>query len=487
MQQRYEYDAVIVGAGPNGLAAAIRIAQHGFSTLILEGGDKVGGACRTEELTLRSFWHDVGSAVHPLALASPFFSSLPLEKYGLAWIQPEVPLVHPISAGAVAVLQRSLRKTAEALGKDARMYNRIFAPIVLRSESLIEEFLQPIIHVPRHPLTVVRFGVRALLSARQLVRSHFSQDPAGALFAGLAAHSFLPLSSAGSAGFGLMLGMLGHAVGWPIPSGGAQMISNALLQHLKTLGGKIQTGVFITSLSQLPRTRVTLLDITPRQLVRIAREKLPVRYRRTLERFRYGPGIFKIDYALEGPLPWIHEVCQRAGTIHLGGTFDEIAQAETEVAHGKCPDRPFLLLSQPTVFDPTRAPAGRHVVWAYCHVPNGSSFDMTERIEREIARFAPGFYDRVLVRRVTSAAELESKNANLIGGAITGGANDLWQVVARPTLSAEPYRTPIKGMFLCSSSTPPGGGVHGMCGFHAANAALKYLQGQSRSRKHSLA
>ena len=318
---------MIVGAGPNGLAAAIRIAQHGFSTLVLEGGDKVGGACRTEELTLRSFWHDVGSAVHPLALASPFFSSLPLEKYGLAWIQPEVPLAHPISAGAVAVLQRSLRKTAEALGKDARVYNRIFAPIVLRSESLIEEFLQPIIHVPRHPLTVVRFGVRALLSARQLVRSHFSQDPAGALFAGLAAHSFLPLSSAGSAGFGLMLGMLGHAVGWPIPSGGAQMISKALLQHLKALGGKIQTGVFITSLSQLPRTRVTLLDITPRQLIRIAREKLPVRYRRTLERFRYGPGIFKIDYALDGALPWIHEVCQRAGTIHLGGTFDEIAES----------------------------------------------------------------------------------------------------------------------------------------------------------------
>jgi len=388
-----------------------------------------------------------------------------------------VPLAHPVSAGAVTVLQRSLHKTAEALGKDARMYSRIFGPIVTRSDSLLEEFLQPIIHMPRHPLTAVRFGVLASLSARQLVRRHFLRETAGALFAGLAAHSFLPLSSAGSAAFGLMLGMLGHAVGWPIPSGGAQMISNALLQHLKTLGGKIQTGVFITSLSQLPCTRVILLDITPRQLIRIAREKLPVRYRRTLERFRYGPGIFKIDYALDGPLPWIHEVCQRAGTIHLGGTFEEIAEAETEVAQGKCAERPFLLLSQPTLFDPTRAPLGRHVVWAYCR----SSFDMTERIEKQIGRFAPGFYDRVLVRRATSAAQLESRNANLIGGAITGGANDLWQMVARPTLSAVPYRTPIKGVFLCSSSTPPGGGVHGMCGFHAANAALKYLQGHSRS------
>jgi phytoene dehydrogenase-like protein len=360
------------------------------------------------------------------------------------------------------------------------MYSRIFGPFVSRSESLLEEFLQPIIHMPRHPLTALRFGTLALLSARQLIRSHFVQEAAGALFAGLAAHSFLPLSSPGSAAFGLMLGMLGHAVGWPIPSGGAQMISKALLQHLRTLGGKIQTGVFITSLSQLPRTRVVLLDITPRQLIRIAKETLPVRYRRILERFRYGPGIFKIDYALDGPLPWIHEVCQRAGTIHVGGTFDEIAESETEVAQGKCPDRPFLLLSQPTLFDPTRAPVGRHVVWVYCHVPNGSSFDMTERIERQIARFAPGFNERVLVRRTTSTAELESKNANLIGGAITGGANDLWQMVARPILSAVPYRTPIKGIFLCSSSTSPGGGVHGMCGFHAANAALKYLQGHSK-------
>lgn len=482
--QSYEYDAVVVGAGPNGLAAAIRMAQHGFSTLVIEGSEKAGGACRTEELTLKGFQHDLGSAVHPLAIASPFFLSLPLEKHGLGWIQPELPLAHPVSDRVVAILRRSIEETSTALGKDASAYNRIFRPIVSRSENLIEEFLQPIIHVPRHPLTAAGFGISALLSARQFVRGHSFGETAAALFAGLAAHSFLPLSSPGSAAFGLMLGMLGHSVGWPIPSGGAQAISNALLGHLKTLGGEIQTGEFVKSLKQLPRTRVILLDITPRQLLRLAGQQLPVRYRRRLEHFRYGPGIFKIDYALDGPLPWIHEVCQRAGTIHLGGTFDEIAKTEAQVAQGKCPDRPFLLLSQPTLFDPTRAPSGRHVLWAYCHVPNGSAFDMTERIEKEINRFAPGFSDRVLFRRPTPPAELETKNANLIGGAITGGANDLWQMLARPTLSAVPYRTPIKGVFLCSSSTPPGGGVHGMCGFHAANAALKFLQGSSG--KHSL-
>jgi len=474
--QSYEYDAVVIGAGPNGLAAAIRIAQHGFSTLVLEGSDKAGGACRTEELTLNGFQHDVGSAVHPLALASPFFSSLPLEKYGLTWVQPGLPLAHPISDRAVAVLERSVQETSDALGKDAPTYNRIFGPIVSCSKSLIEEFLQPMIHVPRHPLTATRFGISAVLSAQQFVRSHSFGETAAALFAGNAAHSFLPLSSPGSAAFGLMLGMLGHSVGWPIPSGGAKTISDALLGHLKNLGGKIQTGVFVTSLNQLPRTRVILLDTTPRQLLRLAGQQLPVRYRRRLEHFRYGPGIFKIDYALDGPLPWIHEVCQRAGTIHMGGTFDEIAQAEAEVSQGKCPERPFLLLSQPTLFDPTRAPSGKHILWAYCHVPNGSSFDMTERIEKQIDRFAPGFSNRILFRRATPAIELESKNANLIGGAITGGANDLWQMLARPTLSTVPYRTPIKGVFLCSSSTPPGGGVHGMCGFHAANAALRFLQ-----------
>src|SRR3984893_10093571 len=387
MPDGYEYDAVVVGAGPNGLAAAICIAQQGFSTLVLEENADIGGACRTEQITLPGFWHDVGSAVHPLALASPFFSTLPLEKYGLSWIQPEVPLAHPISPGEIAVLQRSLEKTAKALGDDARIYSRMFKPMVSRSENLLEEFLQPIIHIPRHPLTALRFGTLALLSARHLVRRHFSQETTGALLAGLAAHSFLPLSSHGSAAFALMLGMLGHAVGWPIPTGGAQMISQALLQHLTMLGGRIQTGVFIKTLSQLPRTRVILFDTTPRQLIQIAGDKLPVRYRRTLERFRYGPGIFKIDYALDGPIPWIHEVCLRAGTIHVGGTFDEIAEAETEVAQGKCPERPFLLLSQPTLFDPTRAPVGRHVVWVYCHVPNGSSFDMTHASKGSIFGF----------------------------------------------------------------------------------------------------
>ena len=477
--QSYEYDAVIVGAGPNGLAAAIRIAQHGFSTLVLEGNDKAGGACRTAELTLPEFQHDVGSAVHPLAMASPFFLSLPLEKHGLAWIEPELPLAHPVSDQVVAVLKKSVEETSVALGKDASAYTRIFGPIVSSSQNLLEEFLQPIIHVPRHPLLAARFGIQALLSARQLVRSYSLGETAAALFAGLAGHSFLALTSPGSAAFGLMLGMLGHSVGWPIPRGGAQTIANALVEHLKTLGGKIRTGVFVKSLSELPASRVILLDVTPRQLLRLTGQQLPTGYRRRLEHFRYGPGIFKVDYALHQPVPWIHEACQQAGTIHLGGTFDEVAQAEAQVAQGKCPDRPFLLLSQPTLFDPSRAPAGRHILWAYGHVPNGSTFDMTERIEEQIERFAPGFSDRILFRRSTPAPELETQNPNLIGGAITGGANDLWQVVARPTLSAVPYRTPLKGVFLCSSSTPPGGGVHGMCGFHAANAALTYLRGQS--------
>jgi phytoene dehydrogenase-like protein len=476
MPQGYDYDAVVVGAGPNGLAAAIRIAQHGFSTLLLEGSGKVGGACRTEELTLKGFQHDIGSAVHPLALASPFFLSLPLKKYGLTWVQPELPLAHPISAGVVVVLRRSVGETAESLGKDAGNYRKVFEPIVSNSESLIEEFLQPMIHLPRHPIMALNFGRQAVLSIEDFCRGHFSQRPAKALLAGLAAHSFLPLTAAGTAAFGLVLGMLGHAVGWPIPVGGAQAISKALSLHLETLGGKIQTDALITSLSQLPRARVILFDVTPRQLIAIAKEKIPARYRRTLERFKYGPGIFKIDYALKRPIQWLDEECRQGGTIHVGGPFEEIAEAEDQVARRQCPDRPFLLLSQPTLFDPSRAPEGRHIAWVYCHVPNGSSFDMTERIERQIERYAPGFQDCVLARHVTTTAQLEIGNPNLIGGAITGGANNLWQLIARPTLSAVPYRTPIKDIFLCSSSTPPGGGVHGMCGFHAANAALKSLQ-----------
>jgi phytoene dehydrogenase-like protein len=472
----YEYDAVVVGAGPNGLAAAIRIAQDGFSTLVLERNKEVGGACRTEELTLPGFQHDVGSAVHPLALGSPFFSSLPLEKYGLSWCQPEIPLAHPINQTEIATLRRSVSETGDALGRDAKAYRKLFEPMVSRWQSLLEEFLQPIIHFPRRPFQMARFGSLALTSVDHLVRSRFSREPGKALLAGLAAHSFLPLTESGSGAFALILGMLGHAVGWPIPTGGAQAIARALAQHFQALGGKIQTDLSVARLRQLPESRVVLFDVTPRQLVQILGDLLPSSYRRKLERFKYGPGIFKIDYALDGPIPWIHPDCERAGTVHLGGTFQEIAQAEYQVSRGRHAEHPFLLLSQPTVVDSTRAPSNQHIAWVYGHVPNGSSWDMTKLFEKQIARFAPGFKDRVLASHVTPAAELEKINPNLIGGSITGGANNLGQLIARPILSSVPYRTALKGVYLCSSSTPPGGGVHGMCGFHAANAALRDLR-----------
>ena len=476
MRTTYEYDAVIVGAGPNGLAAAIRIAQHGFSTIVLEGNQKIGGGCRTEALTLPGFLHDVGSAIHPLALGSPFFSSLPLQEYGLEWLQPEIPLAHLINSDKAVFLRKSVGETAEGLGPDAASYRRLFEPLVSKWESLLAEFLQPIIHLPRHPYLVAEFGRLALASVERLLQTRFSRDGlVGALLGGLAAHSSLPLDARGSAAFALILGMLGHAVGWPLPRGGAKSIAGTLSEHLRRIGGTVQTGVPVMSLAQLPRSRVVLFDVTPRQLVQIAGKDLPIRYRKALDRFKYGPGIFKIDYALDGPIPWIQEDCGKCGTIHLGGTFEEIAKAESQVSQGRHPRCPFVLLSQPTMFDSTRAPLGCHVIWLYCHVPSRSTFNMLNLIEAQIARFAPGFSKRVIARHVTSTADLEKGNPNLVDGTINGGANNLWQVIARPVLSAVPYRTPLKNIYICSSSTPPGGGVHGMCGFHAANLALRQL------------
>lgn len=467
------YDAVVVGAGPNGLAAAIRLAQQRLSVLVLEANATAGGGARSAELTLPGFLHDVGSAIHPLAAGSPFFRSLPLEKFGLTWIQPNLPLVHPLDLGQTAVLQRSIPLTAEALGADRKAYARLMTPLASHWEALSGEFLQPLLHWPRHPIRLALFGCRSLRSASGLAGSRFRTEPARALFAGLAAHSFLPLEQSASAAFGLVLGMLGHSVGWPMPRGGAQQISNALVGYLRSLGGEIRTGHRIEHIDQLPRTRVVLLDLTPRQVLRITRDRLPAAYRRRLENYRYGPGVFKIDFALQGPIPWTAGVCSRAATVHIGGSLAEIAAAEREVARGKVPTHPFVLLAQPSLFDSTRAPQGKHVAWAYCHVPNGSSFDMTQRIEQQIERFAPGFRQLILARHAASCADLERSNANLIGGDINGGAADLRQLIARPVLSAAPYRTPAAGLYLCSSSTPPGGGVHGMCGFHAAEAAIR--------------
>jgi phytoene dehydrogenase-like protein len=411
---------------------------------------------------LPGFLHDTCSAIHPLGLGSPFFSTLPLQKYGLEWIQPDVPVAHPLDDGTAAALHRDLEAASAA-------WRKLFGPFVNNWQAITDEFLRPMLRIPRHPMLMGRFAMRGLRSAKNLVRGWDERDQA--LFAGLAGHSFLPLEETPSAAFGIVLGLLAHAVGWPMPRGGSQQISNALAAHFRSLGGIIQTNTPIRSLKQLPRARVVLLDITPRQFIQIAEQNLSASY----ERYRYGPGIFKIDYALNAPIPWKAKDCGRAGTIHLGGTFAEIALAERQIWEGKLPERPFVLLAQQSLFDPTRAPAGKHVAWAYCHVPHASTADATGLIDAQIERFAPGFRDCVLARATKNCAEMEQYNPNYIGGDINGGATLLRQLIARPTFGLNPYRTPVPGVFLCSSSTPPGGGVHGMCGFHAANAALKEL------------
>ncbi len=467
------YDAVIVGAGPNGLAAAVTLARAGRRVLVLEANDTVGGAARSAALTRPGFVHDLGSAVHPMGVASPFFRTLPLERYGLEWVHPHVPMAHPLEGGRAAVLYRSLEETARALGRDGAAYRRPMAPLARRWEALVDEVLQPVLHVPRHPLVLVRFGLPALLPAQTLARLLFRTEAARALFAGNAAHAVLPLSAPVSSAFGLLIGMTGHAVGWPVPRGGAQAIGDALAAYLRDLGGEIRTGRRVASLRELPPARAVVLDVTPRQLVRLAGERLPASYRKKMQRWRYGPGAFKLDYALSEPIPWAAATCRRAGTVHVGGTLEEVAAAEKAVGAGHVPERPFVLLAQPSLFDPTRAPEGRHTAWAYCHVPNGSPVDMTRRIERQIERFAPGFRDCIVERFVSSPATLERQNANLVGGDINGGRMGLRQLLARPVLSAKPYRTPARGVYLCSASTAPGGGVHGMCGYHAARTVLR--------------
>lgn len=473
MPAKISYDAVVVGAGPNGLAAAIRLAQHRLSVLVLEANSTVGGSARSAELTLPGFTHDLCSAIHPLGLGSPFFRQLSLEKYGLSWIHPEVPLAHPLENGQVVVLRKSLSETAAELGGDKSAYEQLMSPMIAHWDTLASEFLQPLLHWPRAPIALARFGLMAIRPATTLAKAKFKLEPPRALFAGLAAHSFLALDEPFSAGFGLVLGLLGHAVGWPLPRGGSQSLANALAAHLRSLGGEIRTSSCVESLTALPLARAILLDLTPRQVLRITGDTLPGSYHKKLQRYRYGPGVFKLDYALAGPIPWKAQVCRGAGTVHLGGTLDEVALAEREVAQGKTPDRPFVLLAQPSLFDPTRAPAGKHTAWAYCHVPNGSTADMTSAIENQIERFAPGFGELVLAREAMTCSALETKNANLIGGDINGGAADWRQLLARPVLSPNPYRTPVPGLYLCSSSTPPGGGVHGMCGFHAAELAIR--------------
>jgi phytoene dehydrogenase-like protein len=466
------YDVAVVGSGPNGLAAAIALAQRGLSVVVIEARPTLGGGARSAELTLPGFVHDVCSAIHPMAIASPFFRTLPLEKHGLAWIHPPAAVAHPLDHEPAVLAEGSVEQTAAALGEDEPAYRRLIEPLVAAAPGIFSDLLGPL-KWPRHPLADVRLGLRAIQSARRLARRWFRTERAQALLAGVAAHSILPLDRPPSAAVGLMLLIAAHQCGWPLPRGGTQTITDALSAYFRALGGETLVHRRIETIDELDFASVVLLDLTPRQVLRLAGDRLTSRYRRALERYRYGPGVFKVDYALDGPIPWKEMACARAGTVHVGGTIDEIAEAEDAAWAGRVAERPFVLLAQQSQFDPTRAPAGKHTCWAYCHVPHGFRFDMLPRIESQIERFAPGFRDLVLARHVLSPAELERYNPNYVGGDINGGVQDFWQLLTRPTARWRPYRTSSPRIYICSSSTPPGGGVHGMCGYYAAQTALK--------------
>jgi phytoene dehydrogenase-like protein len=466
------YDAVVVGAGPNGLAAAIVLARAGLRVLVREAADVPGGSARTEALTLPGFAHDVCSAVHPLGIGSPLFRRLPLAAHGLEWIQPPAAVAHPFDDGTAVVLERSTAAMDRQLGPDAAAWRSLMDPFVTRWQDVFADTLGPL-KAPRHPLLLARFGLAALPSTTWLTRRLFRGDRARALFGGIAAHATLSLRRPPSAAFGMILGIAGHAVGWPIPRGGSGNITRALVSYFRSLGGELVTGAPVVSLDELPAARAVLLDLTPRQILRLGATDLPTHYRAELERFEYGLGTFKVDWALDAPIPWRAPEAARAATLHLGGTLEEIDRGRTQEWAGQPAERPYVLVVQPTLFDPSRAPAGKQVGWAYCHVPNGSTFDMTERLEAQVERFAPGFRDRILARHVMRPADLEQHNANLVGGDINGGEATLLQLFFRPTLRPIPYATPNPRLFVCSSSTPPGGGVHGMGGYYAARVALR--------------
>lgn len=469
--------AHVVGTGPNGLAAAVALARAGCRVTAYEAHAVIGGGTRSAELTLPGFVHDVCSAVHPLGVASPFFRTLPLARHGLEWIHPDTPLAHPFDDGTAALLERDTAATGATLDRaDARAWAELMDPFVDGGwEALFDDALRPLLRLPRHPLLMARLGYYGLRGASQLVRREFSGDRARALLGGIAAHSLLPLDRPPTAAIGLMLAIAGHAVGWPIARGGSQSIANALASLLREYGGEVVTGARVASIDELPPDDVVFLDLTARPALEVARTRLPRRYRRRLARYRYGPGAFKVDWALSEPIPWRAPECRRAATVHLGGSFAEIAAATGAAWNGMIDERPFVIIAQPTLFDPTRAPPGKHTAWAYCHVPNGSTVDLTDAIEAQVERFAPGFREIIIARSTRNAAEMERDNPNQVGGEFNGGAETLFQFVFRPAIRVDPYSTPVEGIYLCSASTPPGGGVHGMCGYNAARSALRWL------------
>jgi len=468
-----DVDAVVVGSGPNGLACAIALAQKGMRVEVREACARLGGGLRSEALTEPGFVHDLCSSIHPMGIGSPFFASLELDKHGLEWVHPECPVAHSFVDAPAVCLEREVDATAEALGDDARAYQKLFAPLTKGWGALQDDALGPFPFPPRHPLFMASFGLKALRSGRGLARSWFRTETARALLAGICAHSVLPLDRCPSAGVGLMLGTAGHACGWPMPKGGAQAFADALASVLVSHRGRVIVDAPVTSLAELPKEAPVIFDTSPAEMVAIAGDALPPSYVRALSRFEYGPGVCKVDYALSEPIPWRSERCLRAGTVHVGGTLDDVCDAEAAPWRGELATEPFLLVTQPTLFDPSRAPEGKHVAWAYCHVPHGCDQDVTARMEAVLERHAPGFADVVIARHVTTAPQQALKNSNLIGGDLTGGAATLAQLFTRPVARWSPYTTPNSRLFLCSASTPPGGGVHGMCGWHAARAVLR--------------